>query len=67
MKLYQNFIINEAARAMTKGEHTYVLTGHSPSTTLLCEGIIIKQSERKNNWIYIKPTHENKKTLKQAI
>ena len=26
MKLYQNWIINEVARAMTKGEHTYVHT-----------------------------------------
>ena len=53
VKLYQNWIINEVARAMTKGEHTkertYVLTySHTyvrdrpyiPSTTLLCEGII---------------------------
>ena len=51
MKLYQNWIINEVARA---GEHTnertYVRTySHTyvrdrpyiPSTTLLCEGIII--------------------------
>ena len=52
MKLYRNWIINEVARA---GEHTnertYVRTySHTyvrdrpyiPSTTLLCEGIIIK-------------------------
>ena len=52
VKLYWNWIINEVARAMTKGEHTnertYVRTyAHTyarhrpyiPSTTLLCEGI----------------------------
>ena len=57
MKLYRNWIINEVARAVTKGEHTnertymYVRTySHTyvrdrpyiPSTTLLCEGIIKK-------------------------
>ena len=53
MKLYRNWIINEVARAMTKGEHTnertsermYVRTyvrdrPYIPSTTLLCEGVI---------------------------
>ena len=48
VKLYRNWIINEVARAMTKGEHTnertYVRTyvrdrPYIPSTTLLCEGI----------------------------
>ena len=48
MKLYLKWIINEVARAMTKGEHTnertYVRTyvrdrPYIPSTTLLCEGI----------------------------
>ena len=45
MKLYWNRIINEVARAMTKGEHTYVRTyvwdrPFIPSRTSLCEGII---------------------------
>ena len=52
LKLYRNWIINEVARAMTKGEHTnestYVRTfththvqdrPYIPSTTLMCEGI----------------------------
>ena len=51
VKLYRNWIINEVARAMTKGEHpnehtyshTYVQDRpYIPSTTLLCEGIIIQ-------------------------
>ena len=37
MKLYRNWIINEVARAMTKGEHTN--EPYIPSTTLLCEEI----------------------------
>ena len=46
VKLYQNWIINEVSRAMTKGEHTYVHTyvwdrSYIPSTTLLRKGIII--------------------------
>ena len=42
VKLYRNWIINEVARAMTKGEHTYVRMGQTlyPSTTVLCEGLI---------------------------
>ena len=46
MKLYCNWMINEDARAKTKGEHTnermYVRDRpYIPSTTLLCEGIMI--------------------------
>ena len=40
MKLYRNWIINEVARVMTKGEHTYVRAYGTP-TTSLCEGINI--------------------------
>ena len=51
VKLYRNWIINEVARAMTKGEHTNERTyertyirdrPYIPSTTLLCEGIKTK-------------------------
>ena len=50
VKVYQNWIINEVARVMTKGEHTYKRTyvykfvrdrPYIPSTPSLCEGIII--------------------------
>ena len=48
VKLYQNWIINEVARVMTKGEHTYVRTyiraygtdPIAPQQLFLCEGII---------------------------
>ena len=47
MKLYRNWIINEIARVMTKGEHTNERTyvrdrPYIPSTTSLCEGITSK-------------------------
>ena len=60
MKLYRNWIINEVARAMTKGEHTKNIRTYThtyvwdkpyiPSTTL-CEGITKGVTDRNGAFI----------------